>query len=310
MRSMIKPLAIVLVAQIVFFGILKINHNSYEPFKTDETILSFDKNKVDKLSLLTADDKFEIQKVNNQWLIPAKANFPADQNKVEQFLSQLNYVSRSIPVGSTKNTQKQLKVSEDDFEKKIELSHGDSTSTLILGSAPGFKKSYARNIGEDTIYTIDTGDWVTELNANNWIDNEYLFFNPGEISLYSSNSFDLKKDGNLYILESKDKSQLDQNAVIEFLSRTSKLNFTELIEKDPTSKASKPEFFFSVMLPKGERTYSFYNKDKENNYILKVSDSDFTFKVSGAQVDSIKNTEIETLLAKAEIAEESSAKTE
>ena len=295
MKSLIKPLAIILVAQLGLFGLLQANNKTFETFQTDETILNFDKNKVSKLEIITPDANLILEKSDANWVIPAKSNFPADEDKVDQLITKLSYTSRSIPVGSTETTQKQLNVTTDKFEKKIVLSTEDTTSSLILGTSPGFKKNYVRNINEDTIYTANTGDWGLETDPKSWLDFEYLYFEPSKVSLYSSNVFDLNKTDAGFAISDSDK-ELDQKKVAEYLNRISQIRFSDLLEEKPKGLPKKPELYFSVMLAEGEKVYNFFKEKEGTNYIVELSGSPFVLRIPGSYIASIKETTVDSLL--------------
>ena len=306
MKSLIKPLAIILIAQLGLFGFLQANNETFEPFKTDETILNFDKNKVSKLEIKTPEEALVLEKSNGAWVVPTKNNFPADENKVEQLITKLSYASRSIPIGSTETTQKQLKVTADEFEKKITIMTGENSSELILGTSPGFKKNYVRNIKEETIYTASTGDWSLETEPKSWLDFEYLYFDASKVSLYSSNVFDLNKTDKGFMIPDSDK-ELDQKNVVDYLKRISKIRFTELLEEKPKGLSKKPELYFSVMTPDGEKLYNFFKEKEGTNYIVEVSGSPFVLRIPGSYIAGIKETTVDSLVLKENEAKDSNS---
>ncbi|MEZ4752803.1 MAG: DUF4340 domain-containing protein [Bdellovibrionota bacterium] len=295
MRSLVKPLAIILIAQLALFAALDWSSNSFEPFNSDEPILTFDKSKINKVNIETAEQKFEALKKDKKWVLPAINNFPADSDKISELVTQLSYAPRSIPVGSTKNTQKQLKVLDDSFEKKITLSGDNVKAELIIGTSPSFKKNYVRNAAEDTVFNIETGNWELSPDPKAWLDFEYLYFEPSKVSMYTSEDFEITVSDNKYTIQGSDKN-LDQTKVSDYIKQLSEIKFTELLEKDPVVKSSKADFYFSVMLPDKERVYNFYKDGKDSNYILKLQGSDYTFKVPGAYVKELSETTIESLI--------------
>jgi hypothetical protein len=126
---------------------------------------------------------------------------PADGAKVQVFARHLAEFKPTRLVTRTRASQSRLKVSEEQFVRRIELTkRGGRTVTLFLGSSPSFKAIHARIGGESEVYLAEgITAWETDTELSSWWRNDYMDLEPSElqeVSLVNANgSIKMRRDG-------------------------------------------------------------------------------------------------------------------
>jgi len=109
--------------------------------------------------------------------VPDNGGFPADQVQVDTLVSRLEGLKRGLPVATTKGARSRFKVSDDSFERRVILAHGDDVLvTLYLGSSPGMHHVHARTSKDDAVYDVDFAVFEAPDKAADWENKAILQF--------------------------------------------------------------------------------------------------------------------------------------
>ena len=183
MQKTIGILAILLVAQVVFAVGMSFTGPSLTAVRPDTPLLELAENAVDRLTIEGSDNQqLALSRQGEEWVLPEKGNFPADQTRIDRLLDQLSGLKRGLPVATTKGAQKRFRVSDDAFERRVTLSRGDETlSKLYLGTSPGMRRVHARTSDDDAVYTVDFGVYDAPGNSEDWEDKSVLQISRSEI---------------------------------------------------------------------------------------------------------------------------------
>ncbi|RMG41713.1 MAG: DUF4340 domain-containing protein, partial [Candidatus Dadabacteria bacterium] len=216
MNSLIRTLVIILVAQIALIAFMYSGGDKLAHFKSQEPLLPFKTEDVDTVQIEEKDKKpLVLTKKDDNWVIPADNNFPASETKVKEFLNKLAKIKKPLPVGQTKIAAKQLKVTDENFERKITFKQGDKVlGILYLGSSPVYKMVHARLAGSDLTYSIPFSVYQAAVQKDVWRNLKLLQVKAADISNLKLNGFKLiRKDKKVILSDLKDSEEMNSSKV-------------------------------------------------------------------------------------------------
>ena len=103
------------------------------------------------------DPRLMLVKRGEEWQVDDLGGFPADSQKVETMIEELEMLEVRRPVVSSGRYHSAFKVDGDENEARIRLwedASGDPVVDLIVGSAPNFRSSHVRRADEDNVYEV------------------------------------------------------------------------------------------------------------------------------------------------------------
>jgi hypothetical protein len=112
-----------------------------------------------------------LEKRNGNWVLPQYFDAPVRAGQVSSILSQLAGLKRGLPVGTSSSALKRFKLSDTDFERRVQLSRGGKAlGTLYVGSSSGVHKSYARALDDHAAYSVDVASYELPVQQSEWLD--------------------------------------------------------------------------------------------------------------------------------------------
>jgi hypothetical protein len=146
-------------------------------------LITIDKDKVDHFTIEGPDAaKVILTKVEGNWQLPERHNFPADANKVKRLLGRLEGLKRGQPVTTTSGAHSRFKVTDDTFERRITLAAGGQTlARLYLGTSPGIRQVHARVDDQKPVYAVELETYDVPAAADGWEDKTLLEIPKTEI---------------------------------------------------------------------------------------------------------------------------------
>jgi hypothetical protein len=146
-------------------------------------LVTLDKDKVDHFTIEGPDAaKVVLAKVDGNWRLPERHNFPADANKVKRLLGRLEGLKQGQPVTTTSGAHVRFKVSDDAFERRIILAAGGQTlAKLYLGTSPGIRQVHARVDEQKPVYAVELETYDVPTSADGWEDKTLLEIPKPEI---------------------------------------------------------------------------------------------------------------------------------
>jgi hypothetical protein len=131
---------------------------------------------VDQISIAdTQGTSLQLQRVGDQWLLPALNSLPADAQRVNRLLQQLTNQDPGWSVAHSLAARQRFQVAHYHFRRKLVLSALERTvATVFLGTSPGFRKVHARSDDADNIYTLDLNLFDLPVEPGKWLDSRLL----------------------------------------------------------------------------------------------------------------------------------------
>jgi hypothetical protein len=305
MKKWISLLAGLLVVQLLLAVAVHLGGEDRAAFRAEEPMLAFDRQAVDGLRI-TADGKsVTLKREGGDWTLPDRDGFPADGKVAEALLDQLAALRKGWPVATTDGARKRFKVADEDFERKLELlAGGKAVATLYLGTSPGLDKVHVRPAGDGAVYAVAFESWRAEADSSQWLDKTVLQLKAGDIQRLEMPGLVLKREEDGLRLEGLAEGEsTDAKAAESLLERFAGLRIQDLLghEAKAEYRQEQPELELTLQLSGGETlVYRFSKPEQGGYYVLKRSDRPEFFKLAEYQVDPIRETTREKLLAKEE----------
>lgn len=279
MQKTIRLLAVLLAAQILLAVGMTLSARDLSAKPADKLLADVQADAIDRITLALSDgDTLELKRTADGWQLPQSADFPADKSKVDRLIERLTSLTAGLPVATTASAQKRFKVADDQFERRIALARGDKTlATLYVGNSPTMRQVYARQAGDEAIYTVDFATYDAPVKADDWRDKSLLQFAKDEIEAIRSGDLELRR-----VAGENDKGgwewtlsePLDPVAADKLAAKLAKLRIGSVLgsEEKPAYGLAKPVLTVSVARKGGETIeYRLGKRSEGDGYVLKTS---------------------------------------
>ncbi len=276
--------------------------------------------------LLLENDKgqqLRMDKVGEQWLLPASDNFPADNTRVQALLDKLINLQRGWPEATTAEAASRFKVADNGFAHKLTLlQDGKTTNTIYFGTSPGLRKLYLRVDKEVEIHSLTLTAQDLEPKAESWIDTTVLHLKPEHIVRVHLPGLVLErtKDG-LQPVGLKEGEKAIKERLDALVNRLTQLTISNILGKEDKAEygLDTPALQYSIDLDGGTTiSYTFgqppqahkvegknqeENKDSlppvlDKDFVLKVSSQEQFLQVDGWQMEELKKANRASLITK------------
>ncbi|MCF7978307.1 MAG: DUF4340 domain-containing protein [Chromatiaceae bacterium] len=201
----VSALIALLVAQLVAALVLAGNAMQTSS-AADAPLLNLVSDQVKRIEIDSADEQVVLARAAEGWVLPALADFPVDADKVDRLLSTLTALQRPLPVGASGETQRRLKVADDNAERRITLygntgNTGDTGDTgdvgeltqLLTGDSRGFRRLYARLADEETVYDLPLANALIADDSGDWLRRDQLHLDAEAIERVHSDDWTLSR---------------------------------------------------------------------------------------------------------------------
>lgn len=300
-------LAGIFVAQIALAVVLFNTGEERGAAAVNQPLLAFDAAAVSKVELASATETLVLEKKGAQWQLGE--NLPAANERVTDLLKQIADLRTGWPVANTKEASKRFQVTDESFVRKIRLYQGDKElAMLYMGNAPSFRTAHVRAAGDEKIYSLKFDDYSVPTGRDAWVDpnllrpkGEILAVQMGERKLSKSDgqwpgataAATPAADGKP--AEGKPPaSAFDGAAFAKTLEEISVLGVAERqaefdapVTANPAAKDGKSLLKLAWTVTTSEGSYEYQLLGKQEEYFLRRSDNDHTFRVSKAQYDAL-----------------------
>jgi len=127
------------------------------PFELrDKTILTFERDKADRLEIVTADRTVTVAKQGADWRLTAPVEARADFSVIEALLGRLNSTPMKGIAAETADAAKLKEYGLDTPAVTVNVGAGSARSGLILGKSAGEGVVYARDLSRPLVFTVET----------------------------------------------------------------------------------------------------------------------------------------------------------
>ena len=324
MQKTIGVLVVLLAVQLSLALGMSFSRPDLATARSDTPLLDLGDRMVDRLTIEdTESNKLVLARQGDGWVLPESGDFPADEAKVDVLLDRLKGLQRGLAVATSEGAMRRFKVSDDAFERRVVLAQGDETlATLYFGTSPGMRRVHARAQHDDGVYVVEFGVHDAAVRAEDWEDKALLAIAPAEIETISLAGLTLKRlpgDGSdaatgqagkqttaeadwtvESLAEGESVNQVNAGAL---LGKLSGLRFAAVLgsEAKPEYGLEEPELVIDLTRKGPTRIeYKLGKRDKDQDYVLKVSHRDEYFRLPGHTGDAlIKAAEREQLIVAA-----------
>ena len=303
LKNKLVTLVIIFILQICLATALYSNKKNAGAYTSQEDILKFESNLVEKILLEDSERKATLilEKQNDLWILPNYFNFPASLPKIEKFLKKFSTIKKGWPVATTNTTAKRFKVEKDNFVKKVIFSFkNNDTKIILLGTSPGFKKIHSRIPDQDEIFAIPFSSYEAETDPEKWMNKNFLNTKRNEIQSVEMPSFSLFiKEGKLVVNNLSKNEQIVEEEAQNLLSKVANLSFIGIlgVKKSYDYRQLKPKLVYSLKKKDSNKIiFTFYQQEGDNDFILEVSSHDFFFKVDKYEVEKLQELKRDRLV--------------
>lgn len=298
MKTLKNALIALLAVQLILaLGLWWQQQQQQNSRSQQHTLLTFTPEKIDKITVGDQKKQVTLTKVNGKWQLPALQALPGDSVKISALLNQLHGLRVNWPVATTANAEQRFKVSNKQFNKKVELYAGDKVvSTLYVGTSPGFRKSNVRNAGEVKTYSVELGDYQLPTNNEQWLEKGLLSV-PMDVTTINGPDYTLTKQGeNWQFADAQGQTRpTNEKAVKQLLNALQQLRIGGVAAKAPATKTDTTSLTITA---KNHRWHYQWLHDGKQ-YLVKRDDYPQWFTVNMYGYDQVAKITAQQLLAPA-----------
>ena len=311
MQKTMGMLGVLLAVQLVLAVSMSTTGPDLTAQRPDTPLLDLGGVAVDHLTIEGPDKQQVIlARVGEDWLLPASDDFPADASKVNLLLERLKGLKRGLAVATSPGAKKRFRVSDEDFERRVLLGEGDETvATLYFGTSPGMRRVHARTGEDEAVYTTAFGTYDAPVKPEAWEDKSVLTIPQeeiegielGELALVrSQDTLAAEVDANVEkpieektswsgngLMEDEMVNQGNAEALAQKLAGLT-IGYMLGSEAKPEYGLDEPVLVLRVRRSGGVTIeYHFGKREKENDYVLKVSNRPEYFRLPVYSVDAL-----------------------
>ena len=314
-QKAIRILIGVLVAQVLLAALLLMPRT-----QDADPLVTYEFAEVDRIRISgDEEDAIDLSRAGDAWSMPD--GLPVDASRIESLTEVLGSDRWSWPVASTSDAARRFEVTEENFQRRIELlaSEGaedaednpSEVATLYLGTSPGFRRIHAREAGSEKIYSIELATYDLPLDQDDWLDKSLIEAPASVDSIARSGLWKVELDGEGEWSLPNSPLQAKGSDISSLATRFETLRVMGLAEKTPDRA---PDLEFEISAAGVQVRYAFYrppeesseDADDENNIdddseqpefstsikdtLVKSSLRDEYFKVSSFTVDQLDKT--------------------
>lgn len=314
-----------LVVQIVLAGVLLWPRSNAASGAAGPLFEEARAGNLTSLSIEDDDGKtLRIAKQNGDWVLPEAGDYPADETKVDELAEKIAALKASRVVARSGSSHKQLKVADDDFERRIDFSLSDgSEHTVYIGSTVSSRASHVRAARHNEVYLADDlSSWQASTSVTSWIDAVYFQFERDDVAAMSIQNnqgrfrFVRSEEGNWSMRGVPRGRSFDPDKVTTLINRISSLRLREPLgdEDESSFGLADPSAVVEVTVREApepsetedgeptepqEKTITLViggEGSDENSYVVKSSESPHIVEVSSWSVEDFVSHTLDDFL--------------
>lgn len=283
-----------------------------------ELLLVFDEALIDEVRLVEDAKQLLLSHQNDGWQMQltvsddsqmdgsSAVKFPVSNGRVETLLSDLQELKTSWPVAQTKSAQERFEVSEEQFQRKVELVSGSTTHTLYLGTSPGFRKVHVRLADSGDIYALNLNLYEMPVDQDHWLDKSLLAvsgiteLDSPKLALVQAHSSESSGNTNSdQVLEwhfKESDETVDQDKASAFVQRLQNL----IVRSVDNSKMEEAIEWHSITAKTDKNHYQWQLGQHEEQYYIQRQDVEGRFTIDESTYDALVDAEPQQLLVASE----------
>lgn len=299
-------LAGIFVAQVVLAAVL-FSSGKQAAVPVNEPLLTFDSGAVNKLEIVGEEETRVLEKNGNQWQLDD--DLPVSNERVTDLLKQIADLRTGWPVANTKEAHKRFQVTDESFVRKVRLFDGDKELAMMyVGSAPSFRNVHLRAAGSDEIYALKFDDLLLPMSRDAWLDPNLLRPKGDILAVQAGEHKVSKTDGQWPATAAAEKpaaegeqpapaaapASFDAAAFAKTLTEITVLGVAEQQAEfdapttaNPATQDDKSLLKLAWTVTTSEGSFDYQLLGKQEQYFIRRSDNDHTFRISKAQYDAL-----------------------
>ena len=266
---------LILVAIIAVLYVFFTFYEDKRPGTNDpnsDHVFAFDRNQVDGLTIFDRDQKIELARgQNNKWVLKSPLADRADQNLVDETLTNLEVLRKedTIPgkdLGKAKLADYGLQTPR---ERLVITAHGGHPTEADFGNETVFSgKTYLQLAGNPDVFVV--GDELKKIlgkDVNAWRDHRLTDLAATDVNKLTlknaAGEIELQKDGDHWRLVKPLAARADDTKVNDTISQLTNLTVTSFVADDKADAAS-----YGLAEPKGTITLFTANDPKGTELLV------------------------------------------
>jgi hypothetical protein len=245
------------------------------------------------------------------WVLADTDGYPSNSARVEEIMTKLMSVTTERLVTRTSGSHARLQVADDTFQRRVRLTTGTDSRTILLGSSAGAGATHVRIDGNDEVYlTGAISAWEFDTVPSSWIDTAYFRLDLDSIRTMTVEN----ATGTMTLLPQDDVWTLADLAPGEtplaseirgLVTRAASINLNRPLgtSRAPDYGLDAPQATITLVAvdhQDQEQTYTLLIGAKEpesNTYIAKASNSDYYVTLAAFTGDEFVTKQRADLLA-------------
>jgi len=180
-----KVLIAILAVQLVLVVVVALRGDDTGAMKEHTLLAGFDAAKVTRVQVLAGGTTkpIDIVKRDAGWVLASGFDYPVDPAKVTELVTPITKLSAAAPIATQASRHKQLKVADDDFERKLVITDNGKDVTLYVGGSAGARRTAVRIGGDDKVYGVTgVSAYTIGTEPHQWVDPSYVKVPRDEIA--------------------------------------------------------------------------------------------------------------------------------
>lgn len=293
-----------LAVQVALTFVLYFNANSEAEFDAQQRLINISSANINKLVIADQEGSSVIQKQGDQWMLPEYQELPVKTAKVEGILEKLEGVKSGWPIASSSASHNRFEVSNDNFQRKVQLYSGEKKiAEVLMGSSPGYRSIHTRLADDNNIFSVKLASYDFAAKNVDWLDKALL--QVSNIKHVKGADFEVDKQDDNWQMLSKpmvvdDKTtELDTAKMEELASFFENLRIQEpQLEALPTDidKPQNKPVEITLTQDGTGTTWTYRFIADNDNYFVKRNDREIMFKISQNDYKKITQVNLDYLV--------------
>jgi len=278
MNNRLTLLAVLLAVQLLIIAGVSLGRGGPEE---GSSLVSLDTASVTRLEITDGEGAtVTLDKTADGWRVNGELR--ADSGKIDELLDKFAGFTNLWPVATTSGSQSRFEVSEDKFQRRLEIDTADGSKDVIyLGTSPGYRRVQARNADSDEVFSIEFANYEVPTTVGEWVDKTQLQ-GEGLTSVSLDDTWRLEKRDDLWLLDGEPANQDAANALVE---RIAKVRLIGVFEGDEAT-LGEPRVI-RVEDAQGAHELTFRHDEDKDEYVVSSSRRAGNFTVASYVAEQI-----------------------
>ena len=218
------------------------------------------------------------------WVVASESDYPARHAAVGEIVERLVDLEVRRPVASTPSAFETLQVGDTDYTRRVVVTAGEASRTLLFGGASG-SKAYVRAAGADAAYLANTlSVWSIGDNPQRYLDRQIVTLDPAAVTEFSiqrtDNRIELTRAGETWTTPDETNRPISPERVLTVLEILEVLEAGRVMGRAPQPTAGLDEGITLTWKTGDDGGSLRFGPDQEETWTpVQVEGSDFVVEV-------------------------------